>query len=139
MHILFLKPDFPALYPGHIQHFIDQFQKMAGCRCNLIQTGLYLFHIVQTLQRHIGHSYDTIHWSSDIMGHGRKKRGPCPIAVLCLQEGVCQMLTHVMFFGCFLKHGKILAVIRRNHMDCKPALHFIGIIPHHSFPGHLFL
>ena len=112
---------------------------MTGSRCNFIQTGLYFFHIVQAVQRDIGHSYDTIHWSSDIMRHGRKKCGPGLVAVLRLLEGICQMLTHIMFFGCLLKHGKILAVIRRNHMDCKPALHFIGAIPHHGFPGHLLI
>ncbi len=67
--LLFLDMYFSALNAAHIQHFIDNGQKMLAGGCNLGNAVLHTLFVIDMGGGNAGEPYNGVHGGADVMGH----------------------------------------------------------------------
>ena len=106
--------DFPTLDFGHIQHLVDEVQKMPAGDVDFIQAVLYFFRGLQICLRDDRHANDGVHGRADIVGHGGEKVCFGVVGDLSRLAGVFQCLPLPGLLRALRRHVDAHAVIGGN-------------------------
>ena len=126
---LILQSHLAAFYFRHVQHVVDQHQKVSGRKRDLRKTVLYSGRITDRRRRDRSHAYDGIQRHTDLVAHPGQELTLCRVGIFRCQHCLLQGLTRTDLFCAVRKYGDKLRGIHIFHpVDPHehPALFLIG-------------
>ena len=78
--------------PRHIQHVVNQVQKMLAADADFLQAAFHFCLAIHISKRDLRHAQDCIHRRADVMAHIRQKFALRPVRLLCRRQGLLNRL-----------------------------------------------
>ena len=102
---LFFNMDFSAFNAAHVKHVVDKAEQMISGRHDLFKILLDLIPMVNMVYCQRSKAYDSVHRSTNVVGHIGKKYTFCLICSVCLHKRAFKQIFLFYFAAYFFVHA----------------------------------